>query len=86
MRYERSIGDNVNEKEYVFKFTVTEAEIQKVQFDKFDQELIDLCKKSGTISGKIMALQILARAIEWYEEHKNVLELLEARKEKENER
>ena len=80
MKYERHQDEYTLE--YVFKFTVTKGEIEKVQFDKFDQELIDLCKKSEKISGKIMALEILAKAIEWYDEHKNVLELLEARKEK----
>jgi len=80
MKYER-VQDEYT-KEYIFKFSVTEGEIQTAQFDKFDRDLIDLLKKSGKISGKIMALQILARAIEWYDEHKNVLELLKAREEK----
>jgi len=76
MKYERDLSDNVNEKEYVFKFTVSETEIKTAKFDSFDQKLIDIAKESEKISSKIMALHILARAIEWYEDHKDVIQAL----------
>jgi len=67
MKYERY--DEIETGGYVFKFIITKDDLQSAKFDQFDQRLIDLCKKENTISAKLMALQILAKAVEWSEEH-----------------
>ena len=53
---------------YFWAFSFTEEERKKVQFSKFEHELIALCKKDGTVSSTLMALQIFAKAMEKQQE------------------
>lgn len=60
----KDLDENNNVTSYHYTFSFTEEERQIAVFSEYELSLINLVKKSGTISGKLLALNIFAKCVE----------------------
>ena len=52
----------------IYTITVFDSDLKQIKFDNFDRLLFDECDKSNKISDKLLALEKVARLLEYKEE------------------